>query len=218
MVRCRCSGPQDPSLADAVIFASRKIMPSNEYDLGYLKSAIDVLEEYLLSDEIYWATGSSPPLGDPPYPQLTLGGVLLAQARLKARQDAGKMVPELDRLVLRLDTIFSKWKVAWNKKASREYISRLNLWRDFLEELRTNPEDNYDRYSYEVTRRVMLHLLEPFAVHISVHEKELLTGLDKLLEAMFASDGFIWEESIEPGFSRADYWYLYGHLRVSQRQ
>jgi hypothetical protein len=177
---------------------------------------INVLEQYLLSDEIYWATGANPPPGDPPYPQLTLGGVLLAQARLNARRESGDLIPELTRLEMRLDTIISKWKVAWIKKASREFLGRLKLWRDYLEEYRANPDDNYDRYAYEVTRRVMLHLLKPFAIQISEAEKELFAGLDKLLAAMFVRSDFIWDESLIPGFPQADFWYLYGHLRHNQ--
>jgi hypothetical protein len=55
-------------------------MASLEYDLGYLQSALSTLEDYLLSADLYWSIGDNPPKGEPPYPSLTLGNVLLAQA------------------------------------------------------------------------------------------------------------------------------------------
>lgn len=60
-------------------------MPSAEYDLGYLKAGISALENYLLSNDLYWPVGASSPSGEPAYPRLTLGGLLLAQKRAHAR-------------------------------------------------------------------------------------------------------------------------------------
>ncbi len=188
-------------------------MPSKEYDLGYLSAAIPVLKDYLLSDEIYWSIGVNSPAGEPPYPQLTLGGILLAQKRLQARQKSGEKISGLASLEMDLEVIISKWKVAWDRKTSREFRARLNLWADFLEEYRANPENNYDRYAYEITRRVMLQLLEPQASKVEDEELKMLAGLDSLLKAVFVSGDFIWDGVLAAGFPAREYWYLYGRLR-----
>ena len=54
-------------------------MPSPEYDLRYLKAGIEQLESYLLSSDVYWSIGTRAPAGETPYPQLTIGGLLLAR-------------------------------------------------------------------------------------------------------------------------------------------
>ena len=70
-------------------------MPTLEYDLGYLRAALTVLDDYLLSADLYWSIGNSPPRGEPPYPSLTLGGVLLAQARAHAHRASGNLVEQI---------------------------------------------------------------------------------------------------------------------------
>ena len=61
-------------------------MASIEYDLGYLSEGLVSLERYLLSDEIYWNMRAPSPPGEPAYPLLSLGGLLLSKARLEARR------------------------------------------------------------------------------------------------------------------------------------
>ena len=54
------------------------------YDLRYLQAAVDVLQDFLFSPEIYWPIGIQPPMGETPYPQLTLGGISLALVRIES--------------------------------------------------------------------------------------------------------------------------------------
>jgi hypothetical protein len=187
-------------------------MPSSEYDLVYFRAGVQVLQEYLLSSEIYWAIGVSPPKGEQPYPQLTLGGLLLARARLMARTLPPDVQSELDSLDATLISIQNQWQVAFGKKAWREYRSRLGLWRDFIEEYRANPENHFDRYVYEVTRRVFLQLLQDYSVDLQNNQLELLRGLDKFLRVVLIDGEFIWEKELTNGFPRQVYWYLYGTL------
>jgi hypothetical protein len=112
-----------------------------------------------------------------------------------------------------LDATRSRWRVAWEGKAAREFHARLNLWRDFLEEYRENPGNNADRYSYEVQRRVMLQLLSPDAVEAPPAEVQMFHGLDQLLRAVFIPGDFIWEPDLATGFPQETFWYLFGRLR-----
>lgn len=186
-------------------------MPSVEYDLRYLQAGLLDLEGYLLSNELYWPIGATAPPGDPPYPRLTLGGLLLSQARLKAQRLTPEQESEFTRLEQRMNETRSRWRTAWGQKASKGFHTRLNLWRDFIEDYRHNPGGNRDRYNYEVRRRVMMQLLQPDADEISAQELELLSTLDKYLRSVLVPGDFIWEPELAGGFPKVVYWYLYGH-------
>lgn len=188
-------------------------MPDAQYELDYLQAGIASLEAYLLSPEVYWTLQDSPRSGGPAYPSLTLGGLLLALARLNSAELSGEQRARREHLRSDIEGMQTKWRVAWEKKAVREFHARLFLWRDYLEEYRANPESNADRYAYEARRRVMLHLLEPFARDAPPAEIEMLRGLDLILKGALVPGKFIWEDWLEPAFPARDYWYLYGHLR-----
>lgn len=188
-------------------------MVSSLYDIVYLRAGVDVLERYLLSRDLYWPIGANPPAGEPVYPRLTLSGLLLARARLRSRLLSQERRSEHEDLHAQMDAIHSRWRVAWEKKASREYHSRLNLWRDFLEEYRASQQNNSDRYAYEVSRRVMLHMLEPDAAGVPQVELDMLKGLDRILRAVLLPGGFVWEPELEQGFPTDPFWYLYGQLK-----
>lgn len=188
-------------------------MSSSQYDLGYLNAGLSSLESYLLSDDVYWDLRAPSPPGELPYPQLTLGNLLLVRARLAARPLSLEHTRLLSELEARLEATRTKWREAWTRKAKREFGARLRLWRDFLEDYRRDPETNVDRYAYEVSRRVMLHFLQIEADPISSHERELLTGLDKVLYAVLVPGRFIWDKDLLYGFPSQDFPYLYGTLK-----
>lgn len=177
-------------------------MTSAEKDRAYLEAGIPELEDYLLSDELFWpitARGFD-------LPRLTIGGVLLAMTRLQAR-GAG-----IESLVAQLDAVRSKWRVAWETKAGRGVQTRMRLWGNYLADYRQNPEGQADVYPHEVRYRVMLHLLLA-ELPASPSEQKELTQLDSLLRVNLVSGDFIWEAELQPGFPREVYWYLYGKLR-----
>lgn len=189
-------------------------MASAEYELIYLQAALRLLESYLLAQDLYWPIGVKAPVGNPPYPQLTLGNFLFYLKRLRAYPLTMDQQVELTRIEQQLNNIQTQWRVAWEQKSEREFNARLKLWRDFLEEYRDNPGNHVDRYPYEVTRRVLLELLTPQAGKIPAAEVELLSGLDKLLYARFIPGNFVWEAELSQSFLQQPYWYLYGTLRA----
>lgn len=177
-------------------------MTSVEKDKAYLEAGIPELEDYLLSDELYW------PISARGYdlPRLTIGGVLLSMARLETRGE------RIEALVAQLDGIRSRWRVAWETKAGREVQSRMRLWGNYLSDYRHNPEGHVDAYPHEVRYRVMLHLLLAELPTPPSEQKEL-AQLDSLLRVNLISSDFIWEADLQGGFSREVYWYLYGKLK-----
>ncbi len=190
-------------------------MPSPEYDLRYLEAGIEQLESYLLSSDVYWSIGTRAPAGETPYPQLTLGGLLLARLRAQSSVKTSTQDVELEELTRRLNDLRTRWRVVWEGKASKEFNARLNLWKNFLEEYRANPETQYDRYKYEVTRRVLLYLLGAETDNIPQAQRDLLASLDLLLRTIFISSEFIWDVSLAASFPQEQYWYLYGRVPKS---
>ncbi len=190
-------------------------MPSIEYNLRYLRAALLDLEGYLLSKEIYWPIGIKPPHGDPPYPRLTLGGIMLSRQSLTGRSMDAAQKDEYKDLSRRLDEIRSRWRSAWGSKAARNFTSRLTLWNNFMDDYRKQPENNSDRYAYEARGRVMLQLLQPESDEIRPAEIEVVTGLDRILEASLLESSFIWDAELIPCFPKAKFWYLYGYLNKS---
>ncbi len=188
-------------------------MSSAEYDLAYLREGTSQLEEYLFSKELYWPIGISAPAGDTPYPRLTLGGILLAQARAHAWSLESRQRDELNRLDERIGDVRSRWRELWARKSAHGFRARLNLWRDYLEEYRHDPLDNFSRFHYEVHRRVMLHLLASETNQIPPAQSDLLQALDQVVQAKFIPGEFVWEQELSNGFPSETYWYLYGRLQ-----
>lgn len=186
-------------------------MPAADYDLRYLRAGVDQLEDYLLSEDVYRPIGVSAPRGKPPYPQLTLGWILLYTRRIGCVNLTPAQRAEADRLSSLLDLLRSRWRTAWESKASREFSIRLVQWGNFLQDYREASEANFDRFAYEVNRRVLLQLLKSEAV-VSESELEMLAGLDSILKAYLAPGSFIWESGLADGFRQPVFWYLYGYF------
>lgn len=190
-------------------------MPSFTADLAFLEAGINELQDYLLSNEIYWPLGLPAPPGERPYPRLTMGWLLLTRQRILGWQErlappaAAHTVP---RLLHALDAQRARWPVAWQKKAGAEFSSRLKLWANFLNEYKTDPPAHAARYPYEVNRRAMLHLLQQETQAISPEETDLLAAMDGYLRAILRPGEFVWEPQIAPAFPPEIYWYLYGNL------
>lgn len=189
-------------------------MPAADYDRRYVEAVLPDLHDYLLVKEIYWPIRSTARKDEPPFPQFTLGNLLLALRRLGVHRMPVPQQVEADRLQSDVERIRSQWRVAWENKAAREFSARLRLWRDFLEDLRLKPHNHTDRYAYEVGRRVILVLLANETNQIQPVETELLRGLDGLLHAIFLPGEFVWEADLQRGFPVEDYWFLYGSVQI----
>lgn len=177
-------------------------MISADKDQAYLEAGISELQDYLLSDELYWpVTARGYDL-----PRLTIGGLLLARKRLEARGE------RIETLVAQWNAVRSKWRVAWETKAGREVQSRFGLWNNYLKDYRQNPEGHADSYRHEVSYRAMLQLLLA-ELPSPAPESEALAQLDSLLRVNFLPGDFVWENGLQSGFPREVYWFLYGKLK-----
>lgn len=187
-------------------------MTSIAYDLKYLRAAVDNLESYLLAPEVFWNLSIQPPPGEPPYPALSLGGILLFRQRMLRRNLSLPEEAEYLSLCQQLDVMQNRWRTAWDKKAAKSYQARLTQWRNFLEDYRHDPAGNVDRYRSEARMRVMLELLDQNNPYIPPEQRQLLAVLDSYLAARLRPTSFIWEEEIQPSFPKDQFEYLYGEL------
>jgi hypothetical protein len=187
----------------------------SDYELLYLVASVDVLEQYLISQELYWLPGIQARKGENPYPSLTPGNILIARIRASVLIQTESEHQQFVQVTNKLDNLTFHWKAAWSKKVTRDFQARLNLWRDYLQEYREKPDINYDRYPYEVNRRVQLEILRQEPNEIRVEDREMLSSMDNLLKAFFIPGKFLWELVLEESFPHDIYWYLYGSLNSS---
>ncbi len=173
---------------------------NKETDVLYLKAALEELEPYLLSTELYW------PLGHPSLPRLTLGNLLLTRLRLKAR---GLLSTAAEA---QLEEQRYRWRVAWEKKARQEFRSRLRLWQNYLEDYSETPCAWASNYPQEVRHRAILELLQA-DMATPLPETLLLKQLDDRLHAVFIPGPFLWEADLQAVFPKETWWYLYGKLK-----
>ena len=188
-------------------------MTSAAYDITFLTASAADLNNYLLSNELYWPLNLRNLKGERPYPRMTLGWILLSQTRLNARDDLlDTQHQELRSASSKIATLRSRWLSAWRAKAQQEFAARLKLWAQFMNDLKTNRSVSTERYAFEVQRRVMLGLLKLEIPETDDQRAALLSGMDGYLRGVLKSGPFVWDAELTGGFSAPAYWYLFGQL------
>jgi len=189
-----------------------KIHPTN-HNLELASAMLEEMEDYLLSNEVFWPLKRSVGRAAP---RLTLGALLLTLDQLEAMRS--DMSPAQDasfeKLIMQMDLVCGKHAVALERKAGREAGSRLNLWRGFVNDLEESPS-RAGSYAYEVRHRVMLTRL----VELGPESADLHTALesagavDQRLRLLFTGDAFVWDSRLQGTYPPDEYWHLYGHPR-----
>lgn len=187
-------------------------MEKVEDDLRYLEGGVAVLEDYLLSSEMFWAIGAPAAEKGMELPRLTMGGLLIAWALVRAGPRSAEQEQRFINVEAQIEAMRNKWRVAWGRKCQHSFHTRLIMWRNFLEEYRAEPKENAERYPHQVRWRLMLHLLQKDTQAINQAELGLLTTLDNLLRHVLRSGAFVWDGGQAGGFPPKEYWFLYGSL------
>jgi hypothetical protein len=173
-------------------------MNSKEEDLRFVKEAVPQLQEYLLSNELYWPLSGS-------LPRLTPGSLLLTLARLEIQEPV-----EASKMEAQVQSICAKWRSAWEKKVAREMANRLRLWSQFLSDYVNAPDQNLDSYRTEARGRTILQLL--LIEQPDAPEKIAMTELDGMLKSRLVPGEFLWEPELQAVFPENIFWFLYGKL------
>lgn len=173
-------------------------MSNSDQDLTFVRESIPQLQEYLLSNELYWPLSGS-------LPRLTPGSLLLALMRMQATNPL-----EAQRMESHLEVVRNKWRSAWEKKEGREATNRLRLWSQYLSDTLSAPDQNMESYKTEVRGRAILQIL--LRDLPDAPERAAVADLDARLRSRFVSGDFTWEKEVQAAFPRADFWFLYGTL------
>jgi hypothetical protein len=187
-------------------------MATTEDHLRYLEGGVVVLDDYLLSSEMFWSVGVPAAEQGVELPRLTMGGLLLARAMVRGSRLTAGQRERFEKVDAQIEAVRNRWRVAWERKCQHSFSSRLKSWRDFLEEYRDQPEEHADQYANAVKFRVMLQLLLKEPVQIGEAEFGLLSTMDKILRNIIRPGPYIWDAEQADGFPAEEYWFLYGHL------
>jgi len=182
-------------------------MYSIEQDLTYVQSTVHELEEYLLSDVLFWpvtAKGGKQLAGGTT--QLTIGNLLLSLKRLETADSAFTQARELGNQV---EQVRKQWKSNWDKKAGAEIRSRLTQWDHYLAEVAGAQGGAHGDYSYNIRQRVILELLLADVDKPLPKEQTYLAALDQRLRSRTQPTAFIWDASLQAGFPEQLFWFLY---------
>lgn len=164
------------------------------HHLRFLRAALPQLKDYLLSNELFWNLGFDP--------QLTLGNLLLAETQLIAEGN----LPAADKQLLSdLKAKKKEWHSAWQKKAEREFSSRLRQWTQYLSELAEHTSRYVSQYKAEMRVRVLLELLAGEAPGL----RGQLIGPDRKLRAQTVNADYVWSEDTKAAFPKNKFWFLY---------
>ena len=172
-------------------------MPPN-HTLRFLRAAVPQLKDYLLSNEIFWNLGFDP--------QLTLGNLLLAEAEAKA---GGELSAADRQLLADISAQKKEWQSAWQKKAEREFASRLRQWSNYITELTEKRNHHASAYKSEVRLRVLLELLAEEAPSL----RSQLATEDSKLKALTTPGDFTWASDLEVVFPKSQYWFLWMNVK-----
>ena len=165
-------------------------------DQQLLLAAVEEFTNYLHSSELQWKVNFSR--------VFTAGRILLAQKRvalLKEGQTINlKLIEQIDHLKL-------ENKAIWQRKIESEIPYRINIWKNSLRDYLDEGVDS--SYSAQVSNRVMLTLLMNDTDFLQPSVERTLNELDDRLRTLVEEGDFIWDAVLKPGFTNADYWYLY---------
>ncbi len=126
----------------------------------------DQLEDYLLSDRLFWQISVETPLGTR-QPKMTLGSLYERIQFLEAHKNelGSNDFSRLIRIKRAWEEAQRQFPEQWEAKLRREFKSYLHNWKYFLEQRAANPEQWAQEYRFEVRNRerarLILQLLGP---------------------------------------------------------
>ena len=173
------------------------------HEVHYLRTAAEQLKDYLLSKELFWNTGLGIADNGRAYPQLTLGNLLFSEKVVAAAGADPQLVGQVADLK-------QEWKSAWQKRANREFESRLDAWREYIVYVKQSERVDSRDYSTEVRIRALLELLKDEAPDIDDEMLHLLEIADSHLRSVWQSGDFVWDDAIAGAFPEGRFWFLYG--------
>ena len=176
-----------------------------EYEEAYLTEGLEQFKPFLLSPEIFWNINLKRPSKFPPYPQLSLGNMLLSFHILKS----GKISADRKELIELFKKFQLEWVGVWQEKAEKEFNYRIKQWHRYLADLHGAITQSKIRFKNEIRIRVLLELLQKQLKDEGDHVIDALDASDLEFHQLMKADDFVWPLEIKSAFASEDFWFLY---------
>ena len=183
-----------------------------ERDVAICNAMAADLNTYLLKDTLYWYLSDSGPRRHP-YPQLTLGGLLMRLHHLAVLQ--GQLPPHIHAVYMQArddaEVAFQSWRVHLERKLLAEISARLRSWSNFLADCSESPRECGDEYPTQAEVRTMIALLSERATGVTgVNQlRAQVRGLDRRLQDLTTPGPFVWDPIVEAAYPPDPFWWLY---------
>lgn len=189
-------------------------MQSKHKDWAFAHAAVEDLQAYLLSKELYWQLSAMPGARAAGQVQtLTPGNLLLSLKMLGAKARIYEQQFQVEVLFNHYEAIRRQWRSAWLQKANRELQARLNLWQEYLAESASDGGRLVD-YPFQVRSRTILDLLIEDGAKLTPALSSLIIELDEQLKIQTCEAPFVWDDDAKSGFPSGLFWYLYRMQRT----
>jgi len=175
------------------------------YEAKYVEEGLEQFKPFLLSTEIFWNINLKRPANHAPYPQLTLGNMLLSIHIL----NTDDVADEYKEIIHSFDAIKQEWMRAWQKKAELEFNFRIKQWGRYLVNLQGEQAQSAASFKNDVRIRVLLELLQGQMKAQGENVADDLNALDLQFHRQMKADDFVWPLEIKASFASEDYWFLY---------
>lgn len=184
-----------------------------DHDLELAEIMLSEMHDYLLSKETFWPLGRVSRRGEPAFPKLTPGALILTFDELEAQAEnmSADQVAAYQDMVARMAEVRQQRGANLAKKALAEMKQRLNLWQAYLSDLKESAAAA-EQYPGQVKNRVLLDRLRELAQREAELGEitERVQALDNRLRRRFSTGPFVWHPRLRPIYPEAEYWYLYG--------
>lgn len=181
-------------------------------DLAVVAAELDVLEEYIIKDEVYRTVITSTPGGDRNL-QMTGGDLLARLYRLQQQRDSltDAQRNQLEQLQSSSDEIIKSLRTRFRALAEREIKTRLNSISWFLDDCAGDQKRCRTEFPFEIRNRQRVEELLKIFDADGLDEKlaTMLKSIDQRIRMTTRASGFVWDEKIQDAFPKSPYWYLY---------
>lgn len=180
-----------------------------ERELEYLSSAVEELEDYILSKTLYW------PISIPGRPRLlsnttlTIGNVYFSLQVLENDLITPSQIASRQKYLQNVEIVSNRWRKNWTEKAKEEFTSRLLLWENYLQDLLEENRGAIQEYKSQVRNRVLLRLLELKAAVIVPQQFNKLNKIDDAYNKITQETDFVWDKALLTSFPKSIYYFLY---------
>lgn len=185
-------------------------------DLTFIRIAGQQFDEYVNTEALFYPIGSVAGMA---MPQLTIGTWLEAVWRARAVESSLEVEERaiLDEAIAEARRVRRLWPAAYERKAQREFRSRLDSWTWYLDDVLNTSAGVSPKgagYAEQVHTRFKLELLRR---DVSQPAEQLirLETADRRLRARFVPGPFLWEAVLQPAAPPDVFWFLYGQPVVN---